>query len=107
VTDTVTGGPVAGFTALVNGARVTVSAPAHVTRETTAAASRVDVFPEAGFDLTFYRELTRGAVQEGRFSPLRVLPAAPAFYMETEGTKGFSSGTAARLEAIARRIVLS
>ena len=105
MTDTVTGAPIAGFTALLNGSRVTITAPAHVTRETAATAARVDVFPQAGFDLSFYRELTRGVLQTGRFEPLRVLPAAPAFYLETEGAKGFSVGTAERLETIARRIV--
>jgi len=104
VTDTATGAPLAGFTALLNGSRVTISASAYVTRETAANSSRVDLFPEAGFSLPFYRQLARAAL-DGRMETLQVLPQAPAFYLEVEGAKGFSSATARRLEAVARRIV--
>jgi hypothetical protein len=104
VTDTVTGGLVPEFTAVINGGRVTVSAPGYVTRETSASAARVDLFPEAGFSLPFYRQLARAALSD-LMEPLFVLPAAPAFYMEVDGAKGFSIATAGRLETVARRVV--
>ena len=104
VTNTVTGAPVAGFSALLNGSRVTISAPGYVTRETRAMATGVDLFPEAGFALAFYRQLVRGA-KEGRMEPLWVLSAAPSFYLEVGGDKGLSAEKAARMEAVARRVV--
>jgi hypothetical protein len=104
VTDTVTGAPVSSFTALISGSRLTVSAPGYVTRETSAAAPRLDLFPEASFSLAFYRQIARNAI-EGRMDPLWVLPQAPAFFVETEGAKGFSTALVARFETIARRMV--
>lgn len=84
VTDTVTGAPVAGFTALVAGSRLTISAPGYVTRETRSNATSVDIIPEAGFDLGFYRQLARGAL-DGPMDPLRVLSRAPSVYLQTAG----------------------
>ena len=108
ITDTVTGQSIGTFTQAVSTlpAAVTVSAPGYVRRETwvTTASPTVDLFPERGFDLPFYRELVRNA-HEGTLQPLWVLPAAPAFYMEVEGRKGLSRQMATQLEAVARRLV--
>lgn len=64
VTDTVTGAAVAGATTVVSGDRVTVSAPGYVTRSTLRGSATVDLIPEAGFDLTFYRQLVRNTFAE-------------------------------------------
>jgi hypothetical protein len=64
----------------------------------------VDLFPEEGFSLNFYRQFVRGSL-DGYMDPLRVLPTAPSFYMEVEGAKGVTLEKARRLEAVARRIV--
>jgi hypothetical protein len=86
-----------------------VSLAGYVTRHAwiTSASSPVDLIPEAGFDLGFYRQLARDDFDriQGRLQPLWVLPQAPSFYMETEGEKGFSRSVAARLERVARRVV--
>jgi hypothetical protein len=87
---------VAGFTATVSGARLTVSAPGYVTRETRFGATNVDLIPEAGFELTFYRQFVRGAMDGTLYPNLRLMEN-PSIYMEVEGTKGLSAPTAARL----------
>lgn len=106
VTDTVTGATVSGYTATLNGSRVTVSAPGYLTRETRNGAS-VDLIPERGFDLGFYRQFARDDFgrDRGGNEPLWVLQQSPSFYMEVEGAKGLSAAVAVRLEAVARRIV--
>jgi hypothetical protein len=104
VTDTVSGAPVLGFTASVTGDRLAVSAPGYFTRDTRAGATTVDLIPEAGFDLAFYRQFARGGL-DGPPQPLRVLTQAPSFYMEVEGVKGLSAEIGAELERVARRIV--
>ena len=104
VTNTVTGAPVAGFTATVSGTRLTVSAPGYVTRETRFGATTVDLIPEAGFELTFYRQFVRGAM-DGALYPNFRLMENPSIYMEVEGTKGLSAPTAARLEPVARAVI--
>jgi hypothetical protein len=104
VTDTLSGAPVLGFTATISGSRLTVAAPAYVTRDTRGTARTVDLIPQAGFDLEFYRQLTRGSL-EGSLQPLRILGQAPSFYMEVEGAKGLSAQTAVILERVARRVV--
>ena len=101
VTDTVTGAPVAGFTALVAGSRLTVSAPGYVTRETRASAPSVDIIPEVGFDLEFYRQLARGAM-EGQMHGLKVLWQSPNIYLQTDG---LSPSNVAALEQAARAVV--
>jgi hypothetical protein len=101
VTDTVTGAPVAGFTALVSGSRLTVSAPGYVTRETRAGASSVDIIPEASFDLEFYRQFARGTLEDP-MQPLRVLAQAPSLYLQTAG---LSTATISALEQAARGVV--
>jgi hypothetical protein len=111
ITDTVTGTAVGRFTQMVPSlpARVTVSAPGYVTREamvrTTTAT--VDLFPEGGFDLSFYRQFVRNDFQRGS-DPLQVswvLEQEPSFYLEVEGAKGVSTQVAQRLEQVARRTV--
>jgi len=101
VTDTVTGAPIVGFTATLSGARVTISAPGYVTRDTNASASRVDLIPEAGFDLAFYRDLARGS-QQGAIQPLRVLSQPPSVYLQTAGLR---PSTVAAFAAVARDLV--
>lgn len=104
VTDTVTRAPVAGFTATISGSRLTLSAPGYVTRETVASAATVDLIPERGFDLAFYRQFARNAF-EGPLQPLSVLRQAPSFYMETEGAKGLARQYAAQAETVIRRML--
>lgn len=101
VTDTITGAPVSGFTALVFGSRLTVSAPGYVTRETRAGASSVDLIPEAGFDLDFYRQLARGSL-DGTMRGLRPIPMAPSIHMQTTG---LTAANIAALEQAARAVV--
>lgn len=101
VTDTITGAPVSGFSALIAGGRLTVSAPGYVTRETRANASSVDLIPEAGFDLDFYRQFARGAV-DGPIEALRVLSRPPSIYLQTAG---LSASNVAALEQAARAVV--
>lgn len=112
LTDTVSGALLAQFTQTVDRlpARVTLSHPGYVTRETWLTAAdgpRVDLFPERGFDLAFYRQLVRDDLDKhpGAPFPLYVLPSAPLFFIEVDGAKGFSRQLAARLEAVARRVV--
>lgn len=109
ITDTVTGARLGTFTHTVGRlpAHVTVSQAGYVMRQTWASSPTptVDLFPEPGFDLRFYRQLTRDGLEAATLWPLRVLSAAPAFYMEVEGPKGLSRQTAMRLEAVARRVV--
>jgi hypothetical protein len=104
VVDTISGAPVAGFSASLNGGRLIVSAPGYVTRDTRPGVTRVDLIPAAGFDLEFYREFARGSL-EGSLQPLRVLRESPSFYMEVEGAKGLSAQTAVQLQSVARRMI--
>jgi hypothetical protein len=90
-------------------AQVTVSAPGYITRETWVQTTnpRIDLIPEAGFDLGFYRQFARNGL-DGAGSPLQplfVLRQAPAFYLEVEGAKGVTVERARKLEAVARRVV--
>lgn len=101
VTDTVSGAPVVGFTATLSGSRLIVSAPGYVARDTRAGASTVDLIPEAGFDLAFYRQFARGAM-DGALHPLRVLRLAPRVYVQTTG---LSAANVAALEQAARDVV--
>jgi hypothetical protein len=102
VTDTVTGSPVSGFTATISQGRLTVTAPGYVTRETSATAVTVDLIPEAGFDLAFYRQFARGQLETGNIDNLRVLSASPSIYLQRTG---LSDATVAALEATARAVI--
>ena len=104
VTDTISGIPINNYSATLNGSRVSVSAPGYITRETNAAAVAVDLIPEAGFDLDFYRQFARNGF-DLPLQPLRVLTQAPAFYVETEGARGFSRPTVTMLEQLTRTLV--
>jgi hypothetical protein len=111
VTDTITGATVGPFmqTATSLPVRVAVSAPGYFTRETVVRTTTptVDLFPERGFDLAFYRQLVRDDFQKNRgfIEPSWVLEQAPSFYLEVEGAKGVSAEVGARLEAVARQTV--
>lgn len=104
MTDTVTGAPVAGSTRTVSGTRATVSAPGYVTRELAASATQIDLIPLAGFDLSFYRQLVRGAM-DGELYPTQTWTVNPSFYMEAEGVKGLPRQVTIDLERVARRLV--
>lgn len=101
VTNTVSGAPVLGFSATISGGRLVVSAPGYLTRDTRAGASSVDLIPEAGFDLEFYRQFARGSL-EGSMQPLRVLSVAPSIYLQTAG---LSAANVSALEQAARAVV--
>src|SRR5262245_1845135 len=111
ITDTVTGAIVGRLAQTVTSlpARVSGSAPGYITRETIVRSDTpsVDLFPERGFDLAFYRQIARDDFQRtsGAMQPLWVLEQAPSFYLEVEGAKGVSAQVGQRLEAVARRIV--
>src|SRR3990167_3307706 len=105
LTDTVTGAalgtaeqPVSAFPALL-----TFSHPGYVTRQLwlPPAQATVDLIPEAGFDLSFYRQLARGAL-DGRMEPLRRWTQAPNIYLQTVGLAQTLVG---RLESAARQSV--
>lgn len=101
VTNTVSGAPVLGFSATISAGRLTVSAPGYLTRETSTGRSTVDLIPEAGFDLSFYRQFARGSL-DGSMQPLRVLSAAPSIYLQTAG---LTAANVAALEQAARAVV--
>lgn len=101
VTNTVTGAPILDFTAVVNGSRRIVSAPGYITRDTSASVTATDLIPEAGFDLGFYRQLVRGALN-GSMEPLRRLTASPSIYLQTAG---LSPAMVSSMEAAARAVV--
>jgi Matrixin len=107
VTNTVTGALINNFTASISGARLIVSAPGFITRDTRVGAVRVDLIPESGFSLQFYRMLARDTADPLLAPPkaLQLLSLSPSFYMETEGPNGFSKEIGAALEVVARRIV--
>ncbi len=88
---------------------MSVSAPGYITRETVVRTTTptVDLFPERGFDLAFYRQLVRDDFQKNRgfLEPSWVLEQAPSFYLEVEGANGVSAQVGQRLEAVARRTV--
>lgn len=108
ITSTTTGQRIGSFVQSVNGlpAQITVAHPGYVTRQTwvSSATPTVDLIPEAGFDLAFYRQFARGAM-DGRTDPLRTLTQAPSIFMEAEGVKGLNAAVAARLEVVARRTI--
>lgn len=110
IIDSMTGATVGAWSQMATSLpiRANVSAPGYISRDTYIQSrdSRVDLFPEAGFDLPFYRQLARNGLESPEsLQPLLVLDQAPAFFIETEGPKGFSQQVAERLEAVARRTV--
>jgi len=88
ITSTTTGQPIGQFThtAASLPAQVTVGAPGFVTRETwiTSVEPQVDLFPEDGFDLGFYREFVRNSlVSPGALEPLRRHTSSLQVYVRT------------------------
>ena len=125
VTETLTGIPVTGatvtsggisvqsgstgsfsFDGSVSSARVAVSAPGYLARETTITAGRdavVDIIHDAApFSLVFYRQMARNTWEGTTALPLRVLSAAPAFYLQT---KGLTSENISALTQTTRNVV--
>lgn len=102
ITDTMSGASVGNFSAdaMVFPAKVTVSSAGYVTRETwvRSASPTVDLIAEAGFDLSFYRQLARNTL-EGSMQPLTVRADAPRIYLQTAG---LSAANVAALEQAAR-----
>jgi hypothetical protein len=88
------------FEASVSSTRVTVAASGYLPRETTITAGRdvgVDIIHDAApFSLVFYRQIARNAWEWGTPLPLRVLPAAPAFYLQTKGLTSENISTIAQ-----------
>ena len=105
ITDTVTGQLVGAFQEDVGRLpdELTIRHPGYVTRTlwVHSATPRVDLFPEAGFDLTFYRQLVRGAL-DGRLDPVRRWTQSPSLYLER---MGLSEATVVALERAARDAV--
>lgn len=102
LTDTVSGAIIGQLVQSVTSfpAQLTIAQAGYVTRSTwvSSAEPRIDLFPEAGFDLTFYRQFARGTL-DGAAQPLRVLAQAPSIYLQTAG---LSAANVAALEAAAR-----
>src|SRR5688572_31421891 len=77
ITDTVTGAIVGRFSQTASSlpTRVSVSAAGYITRETIVrtATPTVDLFPERGFDLAFYRQIARDDFQRNSGSMLQPL----------------------------------
>jgi hypothetical protein len=105
ITDTVSGAQIGSFSHEVPSlpALISVSHGGYVTRTARVAASSatVDLIPEAGFDLTFYRQLVRGAL-DGRMDPIRRWTVNPSIYLQRTG---LSDATVAALERAARDVV--
>lgn len=103
--NTVTGATIGQHVQTVNGlpAQVTIAQAGYVTRQTWASSAepRIDLFPEAGFDLAFYRQFARNGL-DGSIQPLRVLAQSPSIYLQTAG---LSAANVAVLEAAAREAV--
>jgi len=62
----------------------------------------VDLIPEAGFDLTFYRQLVRNGYEATALEPLRRLTQAPSIYLHRDG---LSDAAVVALEHAARTAV--
>jgi hypothetical protein len=89
VTETLSGAPVLGFTTVVTGSRVTISAPGYLTRDTALTAASVDLVREAAFDLGFYRQFVRNTFAEpDTMQPLRRQRQSPRVYVRTVDESG-------------------
>lgn len=107
LTDTVSGAILGSFAQTVPSlpALVQVSAAGHLPRTAriSAASPTVDLIPEAGFDLAFYRQLARNGLEAPTaLEPLRLLSASPSIYMQTAGLK---PATVAAYEAAGRAVI--
>lgn len=105
LTDTVSGTVIGSFTQSVDRlpALVPVRAADHLERTAriTSATPTVDLIPETGIDLAFYRQLVRGAL-DGRMDPVRRWTESPRIYLQRTG---LSAGTIAALEQTARAVI--
>lgn len=106
ITDTVSGATVGSFSQQVPSlpAFITVTADGFLTRQTSVstATPTVDLIREAApFDLTFYRQMVRGAL-DGPLQPIRRLTSSPSIYLQTAG---LTPANVAALEAAARAVV--
>ena len=90
IANTVTGATLGQSVHTVNGlpAQLTITQAGYVTRQTwvSSAEPRIDLFPEAGFDLAFYRQFARGSMERAP-DPLRVLSQSPSIYLQRTGIK--------------------
>jgi hypothetical protein len=81
-----------------------VSAPGYVTRETSLSVANVDLIREADFDLGFYRQFVRNALEAtGDLEPLRRQLTAPRIYLRTVDNAG-ASISPAQLDSTERAI---
>ena len=105
LTSTTTGATIGSFSREVERLPVLlpVSLNGFVSREAwiTSSTPTVDLIPEPGFDLTFYRQFVRGAL-DGRTDPIRRWTQAPSIYLQRTG---LSDATVAALERAARDVV--
>lgn len=105
LTDTVTGSQIGSLVQDVNTlpALLTIPHPGYVTRQAwiTSQTPTVDLIAESGFDLGFYRQFVRGAL-DGRMDPLRRWTQAPSIYLQRAG---LSDATVSALERAARDVV--
>jgi hypothetical protein len=94
IAETLTGEPIGSFTSETTSfpAKVTVSAPGYLTRETfvSNATPTVDLIRENGiFSLEIYRQLVRNTYDApSTMEPLRRLQQAPRIYMRTVDEAG-------------------
>lgn len=102
ITATISGAKVGTFSLEVDRlpTLIPVSAEGFVTRQAwvTSAQPTVDLIPEAGFDLGFYRQFARGSL-DGPIQPIRRLTSSPSMYLQTAG---LSPATVAAYEQAAR-----
>jgi hypothetical protein len=109
LSDTVSGAPIGSFSRPVTSlpAVLEFTAAGHYARTTRIArdGQDVDLLPDAGFDLEFFQQFARGALN-GPLQPLRTLSTTTlSFYVQIEGASGFAAQAAARFEVVARRVV--
>ena len=109
LTDTVSGAQIGTFSQTVSQlpATLTLSAPGHLPRRTTVSTrgQAVDLIPDTGFDLDFFRQFARGSLDNPDLLPLLVWRQDVSIYVQVEGASGFATQVATQLEPVARRIV--
>jgi hypothetical protein len=108
LSDTLSGAVIGMFSQTVTRlpAMVTLTAAGHYPRTTriTAQGQTIDLIPQNGFDLEFYRQFARDSLEEP-LQPLRILTQDVSFFLLIEGTSGFPAQVSSELEPVARRIV--
>ena len=93
LTNTVTGAVIGSSIQTVTSlpAQLTIAQAGYVTRQTwvSSAEPRIDLFPDAGFDLGFFRAFARDAFARPlAVQPLRLQTRAPMIYLRTVDTLG-------------------